>query len=32
MRQAVKKHPELKGLFDFADFNPIQQSCLPLIM
>jgi ATP-dependent DNA helicase HFM1/MER3 len=32
MRAAVKKYPELRDCFDFDEFNPIQQSCLPLIM
>ena len=32
MRAALKQHPNLKGLFEFEEFNPIQQACLPLIM
>lgn len=32
MEGVIKQHPQLRGLFDFQELNPIQKACLPLIM
>lgn len=32
MKAICQRHPELKGYFDYFDFNPIQKACLPKIM
>lgn len=32
MKNTLKKYPQIKGYFQFPEFNPIQLACLPLIM